>query len=73
MEAYFREACIIDTIKIENLCNANSGIFYGVATTWLQKEKVMFGVFLLYKQASVIFLNKGEKELCPADTINGVQ
>lgn len=66
VEAYTREAAIIDAIQIGNLCNVNRGNFYGVAATWSQKEKAMFGVFLLYK-AMVIFLNEGERQLCPAD------
>lgn len=65
-EAYTREAAIIDALKVENLCNAQKGNFYGVAATWTQKEKTKFGVFLLYK-AMVIFLNEGERQLCPSD------
>ncbi|EFA06702.1 ankyrin repeat and LEM domain-containing protein 1 [Tribolium castaneum] len=66
VEAYTREAAIIDAINIENLCNVNRGNFYGVAATWGQRDKDKFGVFLLYK-AMVIFLNEGERQLCPAD------
>ncbi|XP_044265698.1 ankyrin repeat and LEM domain-containing protein 1-like [Tribolium madens] len=66
VEAYTREAAMIDAIKIENLCNVNRGNFYGVVATWGQREKDKFGVFLLYK-AMVIFLNEGERQLCPAD------
>lgn len=66
VEAYTREAAIIDAFRLENLCNAVGGNFYGVAATWTNKEKAMLGVFLLYK-AMVIFLNEGERQLCPSD------
>lgn len=66
VEAYTREAAIIDALKVDNLCNAKGGNFYGVAATWSQKKKTMLGVYLLYK-AMMIFLNEGERQLCPTD------
>ncbi|KAJ8928175.1 hypothetical protein NQ314_019237 [Rhamnusium bicolor] len=66
VEAYTREAAMMSALKIENLTNAKSGDFYGIAATWPQKQKKMFGVYLLYK-AMMIFLNEGERQLCPSD------
>ena len=66
VESYTREAAIIDAFKVENLCNAKGGNFYGLAATWPQEKKTMLGVYLLYK-AMMIFLNEGERQLCPSD------
>lgn len=66
VEAYTREAAMISALKIENLTNVKSGDFYGIAASWPQKQKKMFGVYLLYK-AMMIFLNEGERQLCPSD------
>jgi ankyrin repeat protein len=66
VEAYTREAAIIEALKKDNLCNAMEGNFYGVAATWPQKQKAKLGTFLLYK-AMMIFLNEGERQLCPTD------
>ncbi|KAJ8924360.1 hypothetical protein NQ315_007156, partial [Exocentrus adspersus] len=66
VEAYTREAAMISALKLENLTNARSGDFYGIAATWPQKQRKMFGVYLLYK-AMLIFLNEGERQLCPSD------
>uniref|UniRef100_V5G9M2 Ankyrin repeat and LEM domain-containing protein n=1 Tax=Anoplophora glabripennis TaxID=217634 RepID=V5G9M2_ANOGL len=66
VEAYTREAAMISALKIENLTNAKCGDYYGIAAAWPQKQKKMFGVYLLYK-AMMIFLNEGERQLCPSD------
>lgn len=66
VEAYTREASIISALKLENLTNIKSGEFYGISSTWPQKQKKLLGVYLLYK-AMMIFLNEGERQLCPAD------
>lgn len=66
VEAYTREAAIISAMKLENLKNAKSGDFYGVAATWTQRQKRQLGVYLLYR-AMFIFLNEGERQLKPED------
>ncbi|KAJ8976542.1 hypothetical protein NQ317_017950 [Molorchus minor] len=66
VEAYTREAAMILALKIDNLTNVRNGEFYGIAATWPQKQKRVFGVYLLYK-AMKIFLNEGERQLCPSD------
>jgi len=66
VEAYTREAAMISAIKLENLTNVKSGEYYGVPATWPQKQKRLLGVYLLYK-AMMIFLNEGERQLCPTD------
>lgn len=66
VEAYTREAAIIQAIKVENLRNVKCGDFYGPAATWNQRQRKMFGVYLLYR-AMMIFLNEGERQLGPND------
>lgn len=65
-EAYTREAAIISALKLENLKNAKIGDFYGIAATWTQRQKKMFGVYMLHR-ALFIFLNEGERQLRPDD------
>ncbi|KAL1502110.1 hypothetical protein ABEB36_007303 [Hypothenemus hampei] len=66
VEAYSREAAMISAIKLENLTNVKSGEFYGITATWSKKEAQMLGVYLLHK-AMMIFLQEGERQLCPMD------
>ncbi|KAK9875278.1 hypothetical protein WA026_007669 [Henosepilachna vigintioctopunctata] len=66
VEAYTREAAIISALKIENLKNIKGGEFYGTVSTWTQRQKKMLGVYLLHK-AMMIFINEGERQLCPKD------
>lgn len=66
VEAYTREAAMINALKMENIRNIKVGDFYGTASTWSSKQQNMLGVYLLYK-AMQIFLNEGERQLRPAD------
>lgn len=66
VEAYTREAAMIGALGLENLTNAKGGEFYGVAATWMSRQKRMLGVYLLYR-AMGIFLNEGERQLYPED------
>nr|XP_022913973.1 ankyrin repeat and LEM domain-containing protein 1 [Onthophagus taurus] len=66
VEAYTREAAMIHALKLENVTNKKYGDYYGVAATWNQQQKCVFGVFLLYK-ALQIFLHEGERQLYPND------
>ncbi|XP_050453882.1 uncharacterized protein LOC126852774 [Cataglyphis hispanica] len=64
VEAYTREAAMIDAIGREHLGNCKSGEYYGVAATWSMQQKRKFGRYLLYK-ALKIFLQEGESQLFP--------
>lgn len=64
VEAYTREAMMIDTIGTEKLGNAKRGEFYGVASTWNMSMKQKLGKYLLYK-AFQILMFEGERQLFP--------
>ncbi|XP_046597087.1 uncharacterized protein LOC107216647 [Neodiprion lecontei] len=64
VEAYTREAAMIDALGLDRLKNSKSGEYYGVAATWSHHQKRTFGVYLLYK-AMQILMNDGERQLCP--------
>ncbi|KAJ4435497.1 hypothetical protein ANN_18113 [Periplaneta americana] len=66
VEAYTREAAMIDAIGLHNLKNMKSGEYYGVAATWTSHQKKMLGTFLLYR-AMCIFFYEGERQLRPGD------
>lgn len=66
VEAYTREAAMINALKLENITNARVGDFYGIAATWTERQKRMLGVYLLHK-AMNIFLLEGERQLFPHD------
>lgn len=66
VEAYTREAAMIDAIGLPNLNNLKCGEYYGVASTWAKKNKIQLGVYLLHK-AMLIFLNEGERQIRPFD------
>ncbi|XP_072762232.1 uncharacterized protein [Anoplolepis gracilipes] len=64
VEAYTREAAMLDAIGKEHLGNCKSGEYYGVAATWSMQQKQKFGRYLLYK-ALQIFIQEGERQLFP--------
>ncbi|XP_024870245.1 uncharacterized protein LOC112453629 isoform X1 [Temnothorax curvispinosus] len=64
VEAYTREAAMIDAIGKEHLGNSKGGEYYGIAATWSMQEKQKFGRYLLYK-ALQIFMQEGERQLFP--------
>ncbi|XP_052440411.1 uncharacterized protein LOC127979187 [Carassius gibelio] len=66
VEAYTREACMVDAIGLKMLTNQKRGDYYGVVSTWLVRRKRELGVHLLYR-AMQIFLAEGERQLRPAD------
>ncbi|KAF5293023.1 hypothetical protein FQA39_LY13792 [Lamprigera yunnana] len=66
VEAYTREAAMINALKKENLKNNKLGQFYGESGTWSTQKQNMLGVLLLYK-AMGIFLLEGERQLKPED------
>jgi len=64
VEAYTREAAMIDAIGKEYLGNSKGGEYYGIAATWSMQQKQKFGRYLLYK-ALQIFIQEGESQLFP--------
>lgn len=64
VEAYTREAAMIDALGIQTLRNCKSGDYYGIAATWNVEEKRNFGRYLLH-QAMQIFLHEGERQIFP--------
>uniref|UniRef100_A0A672LH90 Uncharacterized LOC107575641 n=1 Tax=Sinocyclocheilus grahami TaxID=75366 RepID=A0A672LH90_SINGR len=55
VEAYTREACMVDAIGLKMLTNQKRGDYYGVVSTWPVRRKRELGVHLLYR-AMQIFL-----------------
>ncbi|XP_059412938.1 ankyrin repeat and LEM domain-containing protein 1 [Carassius carassius] len=66
VEAYTREACMVEAIGLKMLTNQKRGDYYGVVSTWPVRRKRELGVHLLYR-AMQIFLAEGERQLRPAD------
>lgn len=66
VEAYSREACIIEAIGLENLTNLKRGEYHGLPKTWPMRDKKQLGTVLLYKSFK-IFLSEGESQLRPSD------
>ncbi|XP_061594469.1 ankyrin repeat and LEM domain-containing protein 1 [Cololabis saira] len=66
VEAYTREACMVEAVGLKMLTNQKRGDFYGVVSNWQQKRKRQLGIHLLYR-AMQIFLAEGERQLRPAD------
>lgn len=64
VEAYTREAAIIEALSTQKLSNCKCGEYYGVVATWRTKEKFEFGRYLLFK-AMQIFLLEGERQIFP--------
>ncbi|XP_034439343.1 ankyrin repeat and LEM domain-containing protein 1 [Hippoglossus hippoglossus] len=66
VEAFTREACMVEAIGLKMLTNQKRGDFYGVASNWQVKRKRELGVHML-SRAMQIFLAEGERQLRPAD------
>ncbi|TTF56867.1 Ankyrin repeat and LEM domain-containing protein 1 [Bagarius yarrelli] len=66
VEAYTREACMVDAIGLKLLTNQKRGDYYGMVSTWPAKRQRELGVHFLYR-AMQIFLAEGERQLRPAD------
>ncbi|XP_078054865.1 uncharacterized protein LOC144479709 [Mustelus asterias] len=66
VEAYTREACMVDALGLQMLTNKKRGDYYGVAATWPMKRRRRLGVHML-RRALQIFLAEGERQLRPAD------
>ncbi|XP_040275774.1 LOW QUALITY PROTEIN: ankyrin repeat and LEM domain-containing protein 1 [Bufo bufo] len=70
VEAYTREACMVDAIGLKMLTNQKKGIYYGQAQNWSSTRQQRLGVHILYK-AMQIFLAEGERQLRPPDIRSG--
>lgn len=66
IEAYTREAAIIDSIGVTNLTNIKRGDYYGISKSWTMRQRKQLGIVLLYK-AMNIFMAEGESQLRPDD------
>ncbi|XP_063145738.1 ankyrin repeat and LEM domain-containing protein 1 [Candoia aspera] len=66
VEAYTREACMVDAIGLKMLTNQKKGNYYGTVASWPMKRRRSLGVYLLHR-ALQIFLAEGERQLRPAD------
>lgn len=64
VEAYTREAAMIEALGTQKLGNCKSGDYYGVVATWRSKEKCELGRYLLFK-AFQILLVEGERQIFP--------
>ncbi|XP_037935102.1 uncharacterized protein LOC119669333 [Teleopsis dalmanni] len=68
IEAYTREAAIIDALSLNHLTNIKRGDYYGPSKNWSMKIKKQLGIALLYKSLQ-IYLAEGESQLAPSDLI----
>ncbi|KAM6216840.1 ankyrin repeat and LEM domain-containing protein 1 [Rhynchocyon petersi] len=66
VEAYTREACLVDALGIQMLTNQKQGHCYGVVAGWPPARRRRLGVHLLHR-ALLVFLAEGERELRPQD------
>jgi len=66
VEAFTREAALIDAVGCANLTNVLGGNYYGVAADWSDEKKLELGTLLAFK-AFKIFLQEGERQIRPVD------
>lgn len=66
VEAYTREAAMIEVLGSSKLGNRKCGDYYGVVSTWKSGEKCALGRYMLYK-AMQIFLLDGERQIFPCN------
>ncbi|XP_010642624.1 ankyrin repeat and LEM domain-containing protein 1 [Fukomys damarensis] len=64
VEAYTREACLVDALGVQMLTNQKQGHCYGVAVSWPPARRRRLGVHLLHR-ALLVFLAEGQRELRP--------
>lgn len=68
VEAFTREAAIIEAMGTASLTNLKKGEFYGAALSFSMRQKRQMGVGLLYRAMNV-YLHEGESQLTPFDLI----
>ncbi|CAH6779779.1 ankyrin repeat and LEM domain-containing protein 1 [Phodopus roborovskii] len=66
VEAYTREACLLEALGIQTLTNQKQGHYYGEVAYWPPTQRRRLGVYLLHR-ALLVFLAEGERELRPQD------
>jgi len=66
VEAFTREAALIDAVGCDNLTNLKPGDYYGAAAAWTPGRRRRLGAALLFK-AFKIFLQEGERQIRPVD------
>ncbi|XP_074161558.1 ankyrin repeat and LEM domain-containing protein 1 [Sminthopsis crassicaudata] len=66
VEAYTREACLVDALGMQVLSNQKKGHYYGAVASWPAPRRRRLGVHLLHR-ALAIFLAEGERQLRPPD------
>uniref|UniRef100_T1IWS4 LEM domain-containing protein n=1 Tax=Strigamia maritima TaxID=126957 RepID=T1IWS4_STRMM len=66
VEAYTREACMLDAIGRKNVTNVRNGEVYGAVCRWTGQKRRFLGAYLLHCACN-IFLNEGERQIRPAD------
>ncbi|KAK7796676.1 hypothetical protein U0070_017524 [Myodes glareolus] len=66
VEAYTREACLLEALGIQTLTNQKQGHYYGEVAHWPSTKRRRLGVYLLHR-ALLVFLAEGERELRPQD------
>ncbi|XP_042336230.1 ankyrin repeat and LEM domain-containing protein 1 isoform X2 [Sceloporus undulatus] len=66
VEAFTREACMVDAVGLKMLTNQKKGNYYGLVAGWPMKRRRQLGIYLLHR-AMQIFLAEGERQLRPAD------
>ncbi|XP_071965057.1 uncharacterized protein [Antedon mediterranea] len=70
VEAYTREACMVDSLSLARLTNVRRGDYYGVTSTWQSSKQKKLGSYLLHK-CMQIFLIEGERQIRPVDLHGG--
>ncbi|XP_018110892.1 uncharacterized protein LOC108712891 isoform X2 [Xenopus laevis] len=70
VEAYTREACMVDAIGLKMLTNQKKGVYYGQLQSWSPTRRQLLGVHMLHR-AMKIFLAEGERQLRPPDIRSG--
>lgn len=64
VEAYTREAAMIDALGTRKLGNCKAGNYYGIVSTWKPREKCELGRYFLYKAFQMLLL-EGERQIFP--------
>lgn len=70
VDAYTREAAMIDAIGIANLANIKRGDYHGLPSNWTTAKRKKFGAFLLHSAASILKLD-GVRQIRPKDITKG--
>nr|KAF6283217.1 ankyrin repeat and LEM domain containing 1 [Pipistrellus kuhlii] len=65
VEAYTREACLVDALGIRTLTNQKQGHCYGVVASWPPARRRRLGVHLLHR-ALLVFLAEGNGSTAPS-------